>query len=101
MYTFIALSRLAHDLKPIAHKWNTFGVHLDVEASELDLIETNVNTKGGQVAYCFQMTLRELLERGNPTKDGLCRVLDRIGERQLARRLREGMALIFTSYQLL
>ena len=81
------------DNEEVAHKWNTFGVHLDVEASKLDLIETNVNTKAGQVAYCFQMTLRELLEKGNPTKDGLCRVLDHIGERQLARRLREGMAI--------
>ena len=92
IHTCTAFYTLTDDLKPIASKWNTFGVYLDIEDDVLDTIEANVN-KGevGKVDYCFKSTLRQWLKGDNPTKNDLCSALKNIGEKELARRLNAGI----------
>ena len=87
---------MINDLKPVAAKWKTLGIQLEVPMEDLNAIGALFTGEDGKAQACLQRVVDHWLENSTrpPTGQVLKEVLEAVGHRRQANELPEGLSLV-------
>ena len=87
---------LINDLRPVAAKWKTLGIELEVPMEDLKEIGARFTGEDGKAQACLQRVVDHWLENSTrpPTGEVLKKVLEAVGHRRQANELSEGLFLV-------
>ena len=87
---------MINDLKPVAAKWKTLGIQLEVPMEDLNAIGALFTGEDGKAQACLQRVVDHWLENSTrpPTGQVLKEVLEAVGHRRQANELPKGLSLV-------
>ena len=94
---------MINDLKPVAAKWKTLGIQLEVPMEDLNAIGALFTGEDGKAQACLQRVVDHWLGNSTrpPTGEVLKEVLEAVGHRRQANKLPEGLLLVGSGHQAL